>query len=78
MLSTKLAFMRLPNPPLSSQTAKDLDHSLHNSVFQMIKADIIHDAVDIKYIENDKSVELLSLFSINLSFINVLYIHFLF
>lgn len=44
----------------------------------MIKADIIHNAVDIKYIENDKSVELLSLFSINLSFINVLYIHFLF
>lgn len=44
----------------------------------MIKADIIHNAVDIKYLENDKSIELLSLLSINWSFINVLYIHFSF
>lgn len=39
----------------------------------MIKADIIHNAVDIKYLENDKSIELLSLLSINLSLINVLH-----
>lgn len=42
----------------------------------MIKADIIHNAVDIKYLENDKSIELLSLLSINLSLINVLHTHF--
>lgn len=40
----------------------------------MIKVNIIHNAIDIKYFENDKSVELLSLLSISWSFINVLYI----
>lgn len=44
----------------------------------MIKADIIHNTVDIKYLENDRSVELLSRLSINWSFINGLQIHFSF
>lgn len=43
----------------------------------MIKADILHNAVDIKYLEKDKSIEL-SLLHVNLSLINVLHTHFSF
>lgn len=44
----------------------------------MIKAHIIHNAIGIKYLENDKSIELLLLLSISWSFRHVLYIHFSF